>query len=60
MEYLYDIYVKYHDEKEERAVGRLLYSGQMFTLLNHLLNERKRHFENKIPETHYPDYVRVE
>ncbi|MBO7716226.1 MAG: hypothetical protein J6S85_21860 [Methanobrevibacter sp.] len=60
MEYYYDIFVKYNDEKEERVIARELTSGQMYALFNHLLRERKHHYENNLPKTHYPEYIRVE
>ena len=60
MEYYYDLFVKYEDEAEERIVSRRLTSGEMFALLNYLLRERKRHYENNLPKKHYPEYIRIE
>ena len=60
MENYYDIFVKYEDEKEERLVSRKLTSAEMYALLNYLLRERKRHFEDNIPKKHYPEYIRIE
>lgn len=60
MEYYYDVFVKYNDEKEERVVARRLTSAEMYALFNYLLRERKRHYEYNMPKTHYPEYVRVE
>ena len=60
MEYYYDLFVKYHDEPEERVVERRLNLTEMYVLLNYLLRERKRHFEENTKNNHYPDYIRVE
>ena len=60
MEYYYDVFVKYNDEKEERVVARRLTSAEMYALFNCLLRERKRHYEYNMPKNHYPEYVRVE
>lgn len=60
MKYFYDLFVKYHDEPEERVVGRMLSLDEMLILFNFLLRERKRHFEQKTRNNHYPDYIRVE
>ena len=60
MEYYYDLFVKYHDEKEERVVGRMLQHCELMVLVNLLLNERKRHFEYNTINNHYPDYIRIE
>lgn len=60
MEYYYDIFVKYNDEENERVIARRLCSSEMYALLNHLLSERKRHFEYNIPKTHFPEYIRIE
>ena len=59
MEDLYDVFVKYKDEKEERVIARCISSAEMWTLTNFLLRERKRHFSDNSPKTHYPEYIRI-
>lgn len=63
MDYYYDLFVKYHDEDEERQIGhRKLDHTELMVLLNTLLYERKRivYGECKTRTEHYPDYIRVE
>ena len=60
MENYYDIFVKYNDEKEEKVVVRAVTSDVMYAMLNYLLRERKNHFNNNTPKTHYPEYIRIE
>ena len=60
MDYYFDLFVLYHDEKEEQVVGRMLSHTELMVLVNHLLYERKRHFESGKPTSHYADYIRIE
>ena len=60
MDHYYDVFVKYHDEKEETVVERMLTYSEAIVFVNFLLRERKKHFDGNMKNSHYPDYVRIE
>lgn len=56
---VYDLYAKFHEEEQERLIGRFLNEEQLKMLAFFLLSERKRALEEKYFD-HYVDYIRIE